>query len=266
MAGWALGLMVLYLALAFGVRVGVALRTTGKSGLVRPGVGAADRAGRRRPLLHRGAAGRDQPGAGAGRRDPGLGRARHPGRPRGGPRLLRGRHRRHLRRPDGDGRLLAHRRRPRGAHRTGHRWPLRLLPQPDLHLHGDRLGRFRAARPDLDRPRRGGAAGLGHRDPGPPGRRAAHDPHPRRGLPAPGPAASAASCRAWGGCSSPTQPERPAASFLAPCLRFLAFFLRVLAAFAAAARRSSSSAIRVLDPRGGCPQVLDGALGGPGPV
>ena len=33
MAGWALGLMVFYLALAFGVRVGVALRTTGKSGI-----------------------------------------------------------------------------------------------------------------------------------------------------------------------------------------------------------------------------------------
>jgi protein-S-isoprenylcysteine O-methyltransferase Ste14 len=33
LAGWALGLMVLYLALAFGVRVGVALRTTGKSGI-----------------------------------------------------------------------------------------------------------------------------------------------------------------------------------------------------------------------------------------
>lgn len=33
MAGWALGLMIFYLALAFGVRVGVALRTTGKSGL-----------------------------------------------------------------------------------------------------------------------------------------------------------------------------------------------------------------------------------------
>ena len=39
MAGWALGLMVLYLALAFGVRVGVALRTTGKSGL--SGLGSA---------------------------------------------------------------------------------------------------------------------------------------------------------------------------------------------------------------------------------
>jgi protein-S-isoprenylcysteine O-methyltransferase Ste14 len=34
MAGWALALMVLYLALAFGVRVGVALRTTGESGIV----------------------------------------------------------------------------------------------------------------------------------------------------------------------------------------------------------------------------------------
>lgn len=33
MAGWALGLMVLYLALAFGVRVGVALRTTGQTGI-----------------------------------------------------------------------------------------------------------------------------------------------------------------------------------------------------------------------------------------
>lgn len=33
MAGWALGLMAFYLALAFGVRVGVALRTTGKSGI-----------------------------------------------------------------------------------------------------------------------------------------------------------------------------------------------------------------------------------------
>jgi protein-S-isoprenylcysteine O-methyltransferase Ste14 len=32
-AGWALGLMVLYLALAFGVRVAVALRTTGKTGI-----------------------------------------------------------------------------------------------------------------------------------------------------------------------------------------------------------------------------------------
>jgi protein-S-isoprenylcysteine O-methyltransferase Ste14 len=36
MAGWALALMVLYLALAFGVRVGVALRTTGKTGITRP--------------------------------------------------------------------------------------------------------------------------------------------------------------------------------------------------------------------------------------
>lgn len=33
MAGWALGLMVIYLALAFGVRVAVALRTTGKTGI-----------------------------------------------------------------------------------------------------------------------------------------------------------------------------------------------------------------------------------------
>jgi protein-S-isoprenylcysteine O-methyltransferase Ste14 len=33
MAGWALGLMVAYLALAFGVRVAVALRTTGESGI-----------------------------------------------------------------------------------------------------------------------------------------------------------------------------------------------------------------------------------------
>ncbi len=33
MAGWALGLMVLYLALAFGVRVAVALRTTGSTGI-----------------------------------------------------------------------------------------------------------------------------------------------------------------------------------------------------------------------------------------
>ena len=33
MAGWALGLMLAYLALAFGVRVGVALRTTGETGI-----------------------------------------------------------------------------------------------------------------------------------------------------------------------------------------------------------------------------------------
>ncbi|CAN5501924.1 isoprenylcysteine carboxylmethyltransferase family protein [soil metagenome] len=33
MAGWALGLMVLYLALAFGVRVAVALRMTGETGI-----------------------------------------------------------------------------------------------------------------------------------------------------------------------------------------------------------------------------------------
>ena len=33
MAGWALALMALYLALAFGVRVAVALRTTGKTGI-----------------------------------------------------------------------------------------------------------------------------------------------------------------------------------------------------------------------------------------
>jgi protein-S-isoprenylcysteine O-methyltransferase Ste14 len=32
-AGWALGLMIAYLALAFGVRVGVALRTTGRTGI-----------------------------------------------------------------------------------------------------------------------------------------------------------------------------------------------------------------------------------------
>lgn len=37
MAGWALALMVFYLALAFGVRVGVALRTTGSTGIVRIG-------------------------------------------------------------------------------------------------------------------------------------------------------------------------------------------------------------------------------------
>ena len=34
MAGWALALMALYLALAFGVRVAVALRTTGRTGIV----------------------------------------------------------------------------------------------------------------------------------------------------------------------------------------------------------------------------------------
>jgi protein-S-isoprenylcysteine O-methyltransferase Ste14 len=34
LAGWALGLMAFYLALAFGVRVGVALRTTGETGIV----------------------------------------------------------------------------------------------------------------------------------------------------------------------------------------------------------------------------------------
>src|SRR5262245_8218611 len=33
MAGWALGLMIAYLALAFGVRVAVALRTTGATGI-----------------------------------------------------------------------------------------------------------------------------------------------------------------------------------------------------------------------------------------
>jgi protein-S-isoprenylcysteine O-methyltransferase Ste14 len=33
LAGWALGLMVLYLALAFGIRVAVALRTTGSTGI-----------------------------------------------------------------------------------------------------------------------------------------------------------------------------------------------------------------------------------------
>jgi protein-S-isoprenylcysteine O-methyltransferase Ste14 len=38
-AGWALALMVLYLALAFGVRVAVALRTTGRTGIV--GFGSA---------------------------------------------------------------------------------------------------------------------------------------------------------------------------------------------------------------------------------
>ncbi|MGH2956061.1 MAG: methyltransferase family protein [Solirubrobacterales bacterium] len=35
MAGWALGLLVAYLALAFGVRVAVALRTTGSTGISR---------------------------------------------------------------------------------------------------------------------------------------------------------------------------------------------------------------------------------------
>lgn len=33
MAGWALGLMALYLVLAFGVRIAVALRTTGRTGI-----------------------------------------------------------------------------------------------------------------------------------------------------------------------------------------------------------------------------------------
>lgn len=42
MAGWALGLMVLYLALAFGVRVAVALRTTGSTGI--SSLGGAPRA------------------------------------------------------------------------------------------------------------------------------------------------------------------------------------------------------------------------------
>jgi len=37
LAGWALGLMVVYLAFAFGVRVGVALRRTGETGIVRLG-------------------------------------------------------------------------------------------------------------------------------------------------------------------------------------------------------------------------------------
>ena len=37
MAGWALGLMVAYLALAFGVRVAVALRSTGETGIVSVG-------------------------------------------------------------------------------------------------------------------------------------------------------------------------------------------------------------------------------------
>ncbi|HZA58014.1 MAG TPA: methyltransferase [Solirubrobacterales bacterium] len=36
MAGWALGLLIAYLALAFGVRVGVALRTTGATGIASP--------------------------------------------------------------------------------------------------------------------------------------------------------------------------------------------------------------------------------------
>jgi protein-S-isoprenylcysteine O-methyltransferase Ste14 len=36
-AGWAVGLMVVYLVLAFGVRVGVALRTTGSTGISRLG-------------------------------------------------------------------------------------------------------------------------------------------------------------------------------------------------------------------------------------
>jgi protein-S-isoprenylcysteine O-methyltransferase Ste14 len=35
LAGWAVGLLVVYLALAFGVRVAVALRTTGRSGIAR---------------------------------------------------------------------------------------------------------------------------------------------------------------------------------------------------------------------------------------
>jgi protein-S-isoprenylcysteine O-methyltransferase Ste14 len=34
MAGWAIGLLVVYLALAFGARIVVALRTTGKTGIV----------------------------------------------------------------------------------------------------------------------------------------------------------------------------------------------------------------------------------------
>ena len=37
MAGWALGLMIAYLALAFGVRVAVALRSTGDTGIVSVG-------------------------------------------------------------------------------------------------------------------------------------------------------------------------------------------------------------------------------------
>lgn len=36
MEGWALGLMALYLALAFGVRVAVAIRTTGSTGIASP--------------------------------------------------------------------------------------------------------------------------------------------------------------------------------------------------------------------------------------
>lgn len=36
MAGWALGLLIAYLALAFGVRVGVAVRTTGTTGIANP--------------------------------------------------------------------------------------------------------------------------------------------------------------------------------------------------------------------------------------
>ena len=39
MAGWAIGLLVVYLSLAFGVRVAVALRTTGKTGIA--GLGGA---------------------------------------------------------------------------------------------------------------------------------------------------------------------------------------------------------------------------------
>jgi protein-S-isoprenylcysteine O-methyltransferase Ste14 len=35
LAGWAVGLLVVFLVLAFGVRVGVALRTTGRTGIVR---------------------------------------------------------------------------------------------------------------------------------------------------------------------------------------------------------------------------------------
>jgi protein-S-isoprenylcysteine O-methyltransferase Ste14 len=37
LAGWALGLLVVYLAFAFGVRVAVALRTTGRTGIARLG-------------------------------------------------------------------------------------------------------------------------------------------------------------------------------------------------------------------------------------
>lgn len=37
MAGWAVGLLAVYLAFAFGVRVAVALRTTGRSGIARIG-------------------------------------------------------------------------------------------------------------------------------------------------------------------------------------------------------------------------------------